>query len=315
MLKKICGTMLFLLCCTQGLVAQSDPVTVWFPDRQWYPGDPVIAYVKAAPGTQTVTFSIWSTSSKKITFKAYPASKYEGMWVCLAALNALVEPGEFSYEIQGKISDSKQWTMKGIFLVQPKAFKSYTINIDQKTTTLVTKPDPKKTEQFHKLRSILVNFDTSLTQYEGKAVAPLQNLRVTSTYGDRRVYVYTNGTRSTSEHTGLDWGGAKGTPIKAGIKGLVVLAENRILSGNSVVICPLPGVFVMFYHMDSLTCTVGQIVDEATLIGTIGATGFVTGPHLHYEVQIQGYYTNPEILLNQGFVDTDAAFEVLWASR
>ena len=79
------------------------------------------------------------------------------------------------------------------------------------------------------------------------------------------------------------------------------MAENRISTGWSIVIEHLPGVYSLYYHMDSLTVEKGDMVKQGTLIGYSGATGLATGPHLHWEVRVNGNAVNPDFFVSDVF--------------
>jgi murein DD-endopeptidase MepM/ murein hydrolase activator NlpD len=79
--------------------------------------------------------------------------------------------------------------------------------------------------------------------------------------------------------------------------GRVALAENRISTGWSVVIEHLPGLYSLYYHMDSLAVKAGQMVKQGEEIGKSGATGLATGPHLHWEMRLNGSPVNPDMFL------------------
>ena len=123
----------------------------------------------------------------------------------------------------------------------------------------------------------------------------------TSFFGDRRVYAYTGGGSSTSLHYGIDYGIPTGSEVTACGQGRVVMAENRISTGWSIVIEHLPGVYSLYYHMDSLTVEKGDMVKQGTLIGYSGATGLATGPHLHWEVRVNGNAVNPDFFVSDEF--------------
>ena len=131
---------------------------------------------------------------------------------------------------------------------------------------------------------------------------PVDSKRITSGFGDRRVFEYPDKKTSTSLHYGIDYGVPTGTPVHACAEGKVMLAENRISTGWSVVIEHLPGLYSLYYHMDSLGVQEGQYVKQGERLGLSGATGLATGPHLHWEVRLNMEAVNPEFFL------TDFAF-------
>lgn len=117
---------------------------------------------------------------------------------------------------------------------------------------------------------------------------PVEN-HLTSVFGTRRSY----GGAVTSFHTGVDVRGATGYPIVAAANGVVILADPLQVRGKVVVIDHGAGVLTGYYHMDTITVEKGQTVAQGDPIGTVGATGLVTGPHLHWELRVGGIATNP----------------------
>lgn len=96
-------------------------------------------------------------------------------------------------------------------------------------------------------------------------------------------------------HTGTDLANAKGTPVYAAAAGVVALAEGLFLYGESVILDHGAGVFSSYNHMDSLAVTAGQTVNQGDLLGYMGETGMVTGPHLHWEAIVHGVRVDPTL--------------------
>jgi murein DD-endopeptidase MepM/ murein hydrolase activator NlpD len=115
----------------------------------------------------------------------------------------------------------------------------------------------------------------------------------TSSFGMRRTF---NGTLA-SIHKGMDFRARTGTPVKAGNSGIVVLARPLYYEGNCVVIDHGLGLFTLSMHLSQIAVKEGQHVSTGDRIGLSGATGRVTGPHLHWAVRWQGAYLDPAKLL------------------
>lgn len=116
---------------------------------------------------------------------------------------------------------------------------------------------------------------------------------VSSLFGMKRVF---NG-EPRSVHRGLDLRGASGTPIYACADGQVALVDNLYFSGNTVYLNHGDGVFTAYLHMSEPKVMPGQRLKKGDLIGLVGATGRVTGPHLHLSLLVQGQSVDPEPLL------------------
>ena len=96
------------------------------------------------------------------------------------------------------------------------------------------------------------------------------------------------------QHTGLDIGGAPlGTPVVAALDGVVTYAGWLGGYGNCVMINHGDGVVTLYGHGNKILTTVGKEVKQGETIMEVGSTGNSTGPHLHFEVRINGEYTNP----------------------
>ncbi len=121
---------------------------------------------------------------------------------------------------------------------------------------------------------------------------PLDGL-VTSPYGTRRLL---NG-KLKSYHGGVDLRAATGTPILAANTGTVGLAKNLFYSGNIVILDHGSGLFTTYAHLSRIDVTPGRLVEKDQVIGLTGATGRVSGPHLHWGVKVNGVNVNPLQLL------------------
>jgi murein DD-endopeptidase MepM/ murein hydrolase activator NlpD len=188
------------------------------------------------------------------------------------------------------------------FKIEGREFISETISLNQENTDIRTVPDPQKTAESEQLWAILVRTGTEVYT-TGVFSPPVASTRRTSHFGDRRVYRYTNGTSDTSIHAGLDYGVPTGTEVRAAARGRVVLAKNRIVTGNTVVLEHLPGVYSLYYHMDSISVTENLVVETGDLLGESGSTGLATGPHLHWEIRAAGEYADPDVFLSRPVID------------
>ncbi len=113
--------------------------------------------------------------------------------------------------------------------------------------------------------------------------------KITSQFGTKRLF---NGVLK-SYHSGTDFRAAVGVPIVASNRGRVVLVKNRFFAGNSVIIDHGQGIYTGYYHMSKFKVKVGQMVEKGEVLGLAGATGRVTGPHLHFTVHVGGKTVDP----------------------
>lgn len=125
---------------------------------------------------------------------------------------------------------------------------------------------------------------------------------VSSLFGLRRVF---NG-EPRAPHRGLDLRGEAGEPVTACAAGRVVLAENHYFAGNSVYIDHGMGVVSMYFHLSAINVAPGQMVAQGQVIGKVGSTGRVTGPHLHFGMAVLGDMVDPQVLLENAPANTGA---------
>ena len=112
---------------------------------------------------------------------------------------------------------------------------------------------------------------------------------ITSEFGSGRLF---NG-RMTSRHLGVDFRGASGEPVRAANRGVVVLVDNFFLAGNVVYIDHGGGVVTAYFHLSKPLVATGDTVVRGQRIGLVGATGRVTGPHLHWAARYGTITVNP----------------------
>ncbi|WP_461255380.1 M23 family metallopeptidase [Treponema sp. R80B11-R83G3] len=193
----------------------------------------------------------------------------------------------------------------------PRKFLSETLELDASLTKLVSEPTPEKTRESEKLWEILST--TGKEVYNpGKLVLPVTATRRTSLYGTRRINQYSDGRKVTSIHAGVDFGVPKGTEVAACGRGKVVFSRMRILTGYTVIIELAPGVYSSYYHLDSVIAQEGSMVEAGEIVALSGATGFATGPHLHWEIRVSTENTDPDILVERPLLDKDLLISKLF---
>ncbi|MDR1143682.1 MAG: M23 family metallopeptidase [Spirochaetaceae bacterium] len=189
-------------------------------------------------------------------------------------------------------------------------FSTETINITENMSDILTRPDPEKTRQAEQMWAIWARTGDDVYT-PGNFIMPVKSEVQTSRFGGRRIYKYPDGRSSSSIHAGVDWRAPTGTPLYACAPGKVVLARMRIVTGNTVVIEHMPGVYSLCYHMDKITVAEGDMVQTGTRLGDAGATGFATGAHLHWEVRVATENTDPAAFLGRKILDTEAILAIL----
>lgn len=149
--------------------------------------------------------------------------------------------------------------------------------------------DPRQAEEWERLYRLR---STSQREplWRGPFRKPLDGeLIITTYFGEIRVV---NGVE-TGRHSGMDFGAPTGTPILAPARGKVVLAEELIVSGRTIVLDHGLNLFTAYYHCEELQVAPGDWVEAGQQIGLVGSTGFSTGPHLHWTATIGNTPVDP----------------------
>ena len=137
--------------------------------------------------------------------------------------------------------------------------------------------------------------DTDLPFFKEKFIIPVEDAIITGVYGSQRIL---NGIPKWP-HYGLDFAQKKGTPVKVMNNGIVTLSENDLFyTGGTIIFDHGHGISTLFMHMDKIFVKVGDHVKKGDIVGTVGATGRATGPHLDIRLNWFGVRLDPATVLN-----------------
>jgi len=196
--------------------------------------------------------------------------------------------------------------------VRPRAFPIEDIALNREMSELRAKPNHRKEREAAEIWKIYQNFEPRFTWEGGRFLLPVSaSVPTTAHFGDIRRYLYADGTSSEDYHRGIDFAVPVGTPVAAAAPGVVALTGSRMLTGISIVLEHAPGVYSVYFHLSRSLVKKGQTVAAGTLIGLSGATGLATGPHLHWEIRIDGVSVDPADLVVDGLLDTNIASAVI----
>lgn len=204
----------------------------------------------------------------------------EGGKLGLMPVDALQKPGRYTLEYldpAGAVVHSEQVN------IQPAHFPSQNVNLTKAVAEL--KPAPGEIEQSAEFRKLV----SDVRYWTEPLELPIPGC-MTSPFGVARLQ---NHKPTGAIHTGIDQRGAPGTPIHAVAGGVVKLVKAWNLHGNTVAIDHGQGLESMYLHMSKFATTEGAIVKKGDVIGYVGTTGRSTGPHLHWNLYVNGVSVNP----------------------
>ena len=170
--------------------------------------------------------------------------------------------------------------------VAPKQFRVRRLRVPSSFVD----PPPEAVEQIVKDNAAFADAYARITprRWIGSFVLPVDGTP-TSNFGTRSYY---NGVRR-SPHAGVDFVGDIGTPVRASNHGEVVIAAPMYFTGNTIVVDYGDRLFSVFAHLSEFRVKPGDTVEPETIVGLVGATGRVTGPHLHWSVRLHGARVDP----------------------
>ena len=200
----------------------------------------------------------------------------------LLGIDLETPPGKYEWKVSWPDAAGKPLTCSAVITIHSGKFPTEHLKVEKQFVEPNAEQQKRAEADQQKMRAI---YDTVTPHvlWKGKFRLPLAGVKTGGNFGRRRVL---NGL-PRSPHAGVDFPAATGTPVFASQSGKVVVAEDLYYSGNTIVIDHGFGIYTMYAHLSELQVQPGQSVDATTQIGKVGATGRVTGPHLHWGLTIQ----------------------------
>lgn len=263
------------------------PLRIQTDDHSAYPGDYIVINLMNANEDEEITIDqpfvnkveLWQMDKDKIAIIPIDYWTKTGDYEIRVSSNQLAEDLILPIEIQ------------------KREFATQYLYIDE-TIASETRNDAAYEE--YNLYMIPARTNTQdKALFEGLFIQPVEG-RISTEFG---MYRYVNDSITSYRHSGLDIAIDRGTPIMATNSGVVNLAQQLILTGNTIVIDHGLGIFSTYFHMDSLNVENGQMVTKGDIIGTVGSTGFSTGPHLHWTMSYYRTNLDPYLFIKKPILE------------
>ena len=254
-------------------------------------GAPTFMAPRAAvvPGG-VVTFRFPATTGKPaVNYGDRPvlvARQADG-WLAVLGLGLSTEPGDYHVDVQQPGGEPRQIAFK----VVDKKYSVQELKVAPGQVNLSPEDEARVAGEREKVRKALEGFTP-----DGPATLRLAQPvpgRRSSSFGLRRVF---NG-ESRAPHSGMDIAAPTGTPVKVPLPGRVVDVGTYFFNGNNVVVDHGQGLMTMYCHLSKIRVAMGQELKAGEVLGDVGATGRVTGPHLHWGVILNGASVDPALFL------------------
>lgn len=221
----------------------------------------------------------------------------DGNWLAVVGIPLATKPGQQTLRVytgtggvSGKNDGSNRAEVR--FDVTDKHYRTQKLTIKNQRQVTPDPDDLKRIAAEQARSNAALSLFTTTGSPSLTLASPVTGIRSDS-YGSRRIF---NG-QPRNPHTGMDIAAATGTPIYAPAAGKVVEAGNFFFNGNTLYIDHGYGLVTMYCHLSSLAVQAGATVKQGDLIGKVGATGRVTGPHLHWGVALNRAMVDPALFL------------------
>ena len=199
---------------------------------------------------------------------------HQDTWYAMAGIGLSTKPGEYEFTI--KQADGLSVSSK--VLVEYKKYDEQHLTIKNKRKVNPNKQDTERIVAESKRKKKAKRQHTN-TEPKVDFIWPVTG-RISSIFGLRRFF----NEQERRPHSGLDIAADEGTPIKAVADGTVIDAGDFFFSGNMIYLDHGQGIISLYAHMSKIDVKPGDVVKQGDIIGNVGQTGRVTGPHLHFAV-------------------------------
>ena len=266
-----------------GAARQTAPVAVAADARSIRPGELVVLTITTAAPASAVRVRAFDRDLPAFAVDART-------WRVLVGIDLGTTLGTHNVAIEATVGSATERALYPL-AVKTRAFPTRKLTVDE----AFVNPPPEALERIEReTKQLTAIWQSSAAKrlWDGPFVAPVPD-PANSAFGTRSIL---NG-QPRSPHGGADFRSPEGRPIKAPNAGRVVLATNHYYTGNTVIIDHGLGLFSLFAHLSAMDVKEGQTIETGEEVGKVGATGRVTGAHLHWTVRANGARVDPLSLL------------------
>jgi hypothetical protein len=296
MRKKLIGMLLVWIVVSQGLFSMQETGESESADV-----DVNLDFRTLQPG-EVVRITLQSDRTIKQADVQFLGEKYAmghgqiaDEWLAFLGLDLGLEPGPYPLGISLLFTDGHYQNIHREILVREKEFPLKKLWVKQEYVT-PPKEVLDRIQWESELLGMVLDIYTPEWLGEGGFIIPSEGT-VNPNFGERRIF----NNEPRSPHGGVDISSPLGDPVRAANSGRVVLAKDLYFAGKTVIIDHGLGVFTQYLHFSKIIARRGDFVKKGGVIGEIGATGRVTGPHLHWGLRIFGSRVDPFSLLDLKF--------------
>jgi len=263
--------------------SQGNVLAFTLPKESAVPGGVVII--------ELATDSAGETPSAYYNEKPLLVIKKENRWLAIVGIPLSAKIG--AHKIAQRSASGR--TVNHNFTIKDKAYKTQRLTVTNKRKVNPYAEDMARiTAEKKRTKKTLAHWDARALS-DLAFITPVEGRR-SSSFGLRRIF---NG-QPRKPHSGMDIAAPTGTPVVTPIAGTVTNVGDYFFNGNSVFIDHGQGLITMYLHLDRIDVKEGDVLKQGEPLGTVGATGRVTGPHLHWGISLNDARVDPALFLDDG---------------
>jgi murein DD-endopeptidase MepM/ murein hydrolase activator NlpD len=209
-------------------------------------------------------------------------------WGALVGIPLSAEPGEARIRVLREDGGTSELP----YVIAPKRYREQHLKVAPGQVDLSAEDLARYERERVHLQTVMATFSEHLPQGELRMQVPVPGRR-SGSFGLRRVF---NGEKR-NPHSGMDIAAATGTPVKAPMAGRVIDTGDYFFNGGTVWLDHGGGLLTMYCHLSAMDVKVGERVEAGERFCAVGATGRVTGPHLHWSVMLNRAMVDPALFL------------------
>jgi murein DD-endopeptidase MepM/ murein hydrolase activator NlpD len=216
-------------------------------------------------------------------------------WLATVGVDLDSRPGDHAVDVTFSYQDGRTSVVREPVQVRAEQYPTTELQVEERFVELSPEDQARADREAAETSAIYDTFTPQRYWNEAFAV-PVRGAQDGRNFGHRRVF---NG-QPRAPHSGADLRASTGTPIYAANRGRVVLAKDLFFSGNAVYLDHGHGLYTTYLHLSEIEVAVGQVVERGERLGLAGATGRVTGAHLHWGVRLLDARVDPFSLIRIG---------------
>jgi murein DD-endopeptidase MepM/ murein hydrolase activator NlpD len=243
-------------------------------------GDVAVIFVSGAHRAREIEGSL---GGRPLAFFPYGEE-----YAALAGIDLETKPGKTPWKVGVVDAAGRPRKISGTIVVRSRKFAVQRLSLPRRMVDLDPETERRAVAEAGRLRTLYETLSLERL-WRGRFTRPVGGAGLGVGYGSRRII--NNQTRAP--HAGIDFSAELGTPVVAANRGRVALVADFFFAGRLIILDHGLGLYTLYFHLDGVEVAEGAMVERGQTIGTVGATGRATGPHLHFGAQLRRARVDP----------------------